>query len=98
MALGGGSDVDWPDIADLRAIADVPEGNDAALEAFLAAAIAQTKAKVGEWDELTDAPDEALAASALMRAFELVSDRYIPRSERQSEDLLAGHRRRFPTA
>lgn len=96
MPLGGGeSDVDWPTIDDLRAIADVPDGHDDQLESFLAAAIAQTKTRVGDWDELTDMPDDALAASALMRAFELVSDVYPQRTERKSNDLLFGHRRRF---
>lgn len=95
MAIGGESDVSWPVIEDLRALANVPEGHDDHLEAALAAAIAETKGSVGEWDELVDAPDEALALSALMRAFELVADVYVPRGERKSEDLLIGHRRRF---
>lgn len=99
MPLGGGeSDVDWPTVDDLREITDVPEGHDDVLEAFLAAAIAETKAAVGEWDELVDAPNEALAASALLRAFEIASDVYVPRDQRKSSDLLVGQRRRFPTA
>lgn len=98
MPIGGESDVTWPSIDDLRQIADVPEGHDAILEAVLAAAIDETKAKRGNWDELADAPDEALAASALMRAFELVSDQYIPLGERKSDDLLVGKRERFPLA
>jgi hypothetical protein len=97
MPIGGESDVDWPSIDDLRTMADVPSGSDhdAQLESFLAAAIAETKAKVGDWDELTDAPNDALAASALMRAFELVSDVYVPYGQRKSDDLMAGQRRRF---
>lgn len=96
MPLGGGeSDVDWPTVDDLRRIADMPDGNDDMLESFLAAAIEQTKLRVGEWDELVDLPNDALAASALMRAFELVADVYPQRTERKSTDLLYGQRRRF---
>lgn len=97
MAIGGEDEVTWPSIDDLRVLANVPEGNDhdAQLESFLAAAIAETKAQVGEWDDSDDVPTHSLAASALMRAFELVADVYVPRGERKSADLLYGQRRRF---
>jgi hypothetical protein len=97
MAIGGENEATWPTLDDLRVIANVPEGNDhdAMLASFLTAAIAETKATVGEWDELVDVPNDSLAASALMRAFELVSDVYVERGQRKSTDLLTGQRRRF---
>ena len=67
MVLGGDSDLDWPTLDELKVLLDVTstDAHDGQLQAFLDAAIAQTKTKRGNWDEMTDMPDAALAASAL---------------------------------
>ena len=97
MSFGGESDVDWPEVEDLKRRLDVQDTSvhDVEMEVILAAAIAQIKTEVGEWDELTDAPNENMAEAALDRAVELGSDVLPPRLERKSEQLLYGQRRRF---
>ena len=99
MPLGGGSDLDWPTLDELKVLLDVTtDAHDGQLEAFLDAAIAQTKTKRGNWDEMVDLPDAALAGSALMRAFELASTDATILDARKSEQLLYDHRTRFPIA
>jgi hypothetical protein len=100
MVLGGDSDLDWPSLDDLKTLLDVTstDAHDGQLQAFLDAAIAQTKTKRGNWDEMTDLPDAALAASALMRAYELASADATVIEARKSEQLLYDHRTRFGMA
>jgi hypothetical protein len=97
MSFGGESDISWPEVDDLKRRLDVKalEAHDVELGVILAAAIAQIKDEVGEWDELTDAPNEAIAEAALERAVELSQDVLPPANERRSLLLLKGQRRRF---
>jgi len=70
--------VSWPDLEELKQVLDVESddwdgaessgGSVSRLTRLLAAAIAQVKADVGDWDEDTDEPDEALAQAALRLA------------------------------
>lgn len=99
MPLGLGSDLDWPELSDLKLRLDITSDDyDGQLDVLLAAAIAQIKEKVGLWDEMVDMPDEALAAAALQRAFEMASTDASVIEARKSEQLLFGHRRRFGVA
>jgi hypothetical protein len=97
MGFGGGSDLDWPQLDDLKRDQNMLDDStyDGEMEVILAAAIGQIKLEVGNWDELTDAPNEAMAEAALRRAVELSSDVLPPRAERKSLQLLYGQRRRF---
>lgn len=98
MGFGGGSDLEWPELDDLKRRLDItadPSEHDGELEVILAAAIAQIKLQVGNWDEMVDTPNEQLAEAALDRAVELGADVLPPRNERKSEQLLMGQRRRF---
>ena len=102
------SDLDWPTLADVKQKLDVTSTDwDDQIDVLRVAAIDQIKAEVGDWDELTDAPDEALSSAALLRVYELASadaslqgtvDRFGTRHLSKSEQLLMGHRRRFPFA
>ena len=94
---------DWPEAAELEKFLDL--SNDPAswtdqVERIMSAAIAQVKADVGVWDELTDEPDEALAQAAL-RMGELLAER--PTATDNGNDptyqrLIKGHHRRFAIA
>jgi hypothetical protein len=104
MSFGGESDIGWPEVDDLKRRLNVLDISihDTEMAVILAAAIDWVKNKVGEWDELTDAPNETLAEAALMRAVELGSegseqqvDRFGNRSISKAEQLLYGQRRRF---
>lgn len=85
----------WPTLDELKARLDVTSNDfDGELTSKLAAAIDQTKARVGDWVEGVDAPDDALAQSALERAIGYgMADgtAFFAKADR----LLAGHRRRF---
>lgn len=91
---------DWPDAEELNKVLNLnedPANWTVTVERILAAAIAQVKADVGEWDEFTDEPDESLAQAAL-RLAELIAER--PDATDNGNDptyqrLLKGHRRRF---
>jgi uncharacterized protein YfeS len=98
MSFGGESDIGWPEVDDLKRRLNVLDMSihNTEMAVILAAAIDQIKLEVGDWDELTDMPNEALAEAALARAVELGSDVMPPRSERKSNQLLMGQRRRFP--
>lgn len=97
--------VAWPTTAELKQRLDITSADwDSQLARLLAAAIAQTKARVGEWDEDFDQPDEAVSHSALELAVELAKtseDVQITNSASEvvdtskSKKLLYGHRRRF---
>ena len=94
---------DWPEAAELEKYLDL--SNDPAswtdqVERIMSAAIARVKGDVGQWDELVDEPDEALAQAAL-RMGELLAER--PQATDNGDDptyqrLLKGHRRRFAIA
>lgn len=97
-----GADIDWPLTAELKQLLDV-SGNewDDEFDRQVEAAIAQVKLDVGDWDEMTDAPDESLAHAAirlavLLRANEAPSESLS--NDRVYQRLLKGHRRRFPIA
>ena len=88
----------WPTTAELKQRLDITSDDwDDHMARLLEAAIAWVKAKVGDWNEDTDEPDDALAQSALERAVEQATTSDIPgiAVARKSESLLYGHRRRF---
>lgn len=93
----------WPDATELAKVLDVTNEEDwiTTLSRVMASAIARVKADVGDWDEATDEPDDALAQAALRMA-ELLSLR--PDSAAQAsgdptyQRLLYGHRRSFGVA
>ena len=97
--------VAWPTTAELKQRLDITSADwDDQLDRLLAAAIAMTKARVGEWDEDFDQPDEAVSHSALELAVELAKTDEDIRVVRgtdsvvdlgKSKKLLLGHRRRF---
>lgn len=104
--------VDWPDIEELKQVLDVASddwdgeessgGSVTRLTRLLAAAIARVKTDVGDWDEMTDEPDEALSQAALRMA-ELFALRPEVASGGAANDptyarLLKGHRRAFGIA
>jgi hypothetical protein len=89
----------WPTAAELKQRLDITSDDwDDHMDRLIAHGIAWVKAKVGDWNEDTDAPDDALAQAALERAVEQattgesVAGTSLPR---KSESLLYGHRRRF---
>jgi hypothetical protein len=88
----------WPTRDELKQRLDITSTDwDDQLDRVLAAAVAETKARVGDWVEGVDTPDDALAQSALERAVELGS---IGEGAAvvKSRQLLYGHRKRFGTA
>jgi hypothetical protein len=90
--------VDWPTTAELKQRLDIPSTDwDNQLDRLLAAAIVQTKQRVGDWVEDFDQPNEAISQSALELAVELATtgDEAGSRQESKSRQLLFGHRRRF---
>jgi hypothetical protein len=75
------------------------DGDVTRLARLLAAAIEQTKARIGDWDESTDSPTEAQAQSALELACEYAMKVPDPgRPVTRSIQLLKGSRNRFGTA
>lgn len=94
---------DWPDADELKQVLNLdPEGDNWAttVDRILAAAIYRVKQDVGEWDDVTDEPDDSLAQAAL-RMGELIAER--PSEEAGTRDptywrLLMGHRKRFALA
>jgi hypothetical protein len=98
-----GADTDWPLVGELKQLLDITGSEwDDELDRQVAAAIAQVKLDVGDWDEMTDLPDESLAQAAIRMAVLMranadtgttgLGDDPIYRA------LLKGHRRRFPFA
>jgi len=95
----------WPDLAALKQSLDVT-GDDwddePHLPTILAAAIAQVKLDVGDWDDLADGPDDSLSRAALLLAIRIAKDPSEAPSvlggDRAYSRLLKGHRRRFSVA
>lgn len=93
---------DWPDAGELKQVLDVESDDwDTTLDRVLAAAIAKVKADVGDWNEMTDVPDDSLAQAAL-RMGELLSLRPDAAvgvvTDPTYNRLLFGHRRSFGVA
>ena len=90
--------VAWPTVAELKQRLDVTSADwDDQLERLLAAAITSTKARIGEWDEQFDQPDEQVSQSALELAVETAQTGAAALTDTKSKSyaLLFGHRRRF---
>ena len=92
--------MNWPTIDELKARLDITSTDwDDQLARLLQACISEVKAKVGDWDESVDLPDEALAQAALELACERgVAGENAPPVGLRSSPLLYGHRRRWGTA
>jgi len=95
MTYGG--DGGWPEVSDLKRRLDVNDVSvhDDEMQVILSTAIGQIKGEVGDWDDVSDEANDAMAEAALERAVELASDVPIPREQRKSLTLLKGQRRRF---
>lgn len=91
--------VAWPTTAELKQRLDITsEDWDDQLDRVVAAAIAQTKQRIGEWVEDYDQPDEAISQSALELAVELAQNGEaagLPGAVSKSQALLYGKRQRF---
>ena len=88
----------WPTATDLKRRLDITSADwDDDMDRLIESGIRWVKVKVGDWNEDTDEPDDALAQSALERAVEQATTSDIPgiAVARKSESLLYGHRRRF---
>jgi hypothetical protein len=99
----------WPTLDEFKQRIDIPDddtdwdgtesGSASRLSRLLAAAIAQTKARIGDWDDTTDTPTERQAQSALELACEYaMKTPDIGRRISRSQQLLMGSRNRFGTA
>ena len=89
---------EWPTTAELKQRLDITSTDwDEQLTRLLAAAITETKARIGEWDEDFDQPDEGISQSALELAVELAQTGEAASSSvaSKSRHLLYGKRRRF---
>jgi cytosine/adenosine deaminase-related metal-dependent hydrolase len=90
--------VDWPTTAELKQRLDITSADwDDQLARLLAAAISETKQRVGDWVEDYDRPDESVSQSALELAVELAQTGEAAASSQQSKSraLLFGKRRRI---
>lgn len=90
--------VEWPTVTELKQRLDVTSDDwDSQLSRLLAAAITQTKKRIGEWDEQFDQPDEDVSQSALELAVEMAQTGAdaLKDTASKSRNLLFGKRRRF---
>ena len=93
----------WPTVTELKQVLDVTsEDWDGTLDGILAAAIIKVKKDVGDWNDVTDEPDDSLNRAALRMA-ELMALRPEAASVVRVRDLayqayLYGHRRSFGVA
>lgn len=96
----------WPDRDNLkRRLNYETDAFDDDFDRLIAQGIQWVKAQVGDWNEDTDAPDDALAQAALERAVEqATTGEPVPifagragvvHPTGKSKSLLYGHRRRF---
>lgn len=93
-----GGEGDWPTLDELKQALNVTDNAwDNQLDRILDAAIEQVKLDVGDWDEMVDEPDNALAAASLVKA-EMSTNTTTDKDVLESRYgvLLKGHRRRFP--
>lgn len=92
--------VNWPTVDELKSRLDITSDDwDVQLARLLEACIDEIKAKVGNWDESVDSPDEALSQAALELAVESgMSGESAQPLGSKSNHLLYGHRRRWGTA
>ena len=97
----------WPDLTALKESLDVSGSEwdgEHHLAGVLAAAIAQVKLDVGDWDDTSDAPDDSLSRAAHLLAIRIAkapSEARVPVEAANDPDyqrLLKGHRRRFAIA
>lgn len=101
--MSSGGEGEWPTVDELKKSVDMPNDDfDPQLDRILEAAIEQTKLEVGDWDEVVDEPDQALALYALQLAQRMAAapsqaPRVIARDV-DLERLMKGHRRRFGIA
>lgn len=95
----------WPDVEEVMRLLDI--GDEAWLEEHLdhalASAIEAVKEDVGDWNELTDEPDErlrnaALRAVAVLRVNAPDDGWRSLREDRIYTSLVYGHRRTFGVA
>jgi hypothetical protein len=101
---------DWPHLDELKQRLDVESSDwdgssdDSRLTRDLVTAIDYVKGYVGDWDELTDLPDEALAMAALTAAIKFATLKTQEaavdaiRKDPVFQAGLRGHRRRFAIA
>lgn len=97
---------EWPDKDALLRVIDVEQLDpgdplDEVLDNVLAAAIDQVKSDVGNWNEVTDYPDESLAQAALVIAEHLALRPEAATSaisDPRYEMLMHGKHRRFAVA
>ena len=90
--------VAWPTAAELKQRLNVESTDwDDQLDRVLAAAIDNTKQRIGEWDADFDQPDETVSQSALELAVEMAQTGAdaLTDSKSKSWALLFGKRRRF---
>jgi hypothetical protein len=90
--------VAWPTTAELKQRLDITSADwDDQLDRLLAAAITETKSRIGDWVDDYDQPDEAIAQSALELAVEVAQTGEAAASSQKSKSrtLLYGKRRRF---
>lgn len=92
--------MNWPTVDELKARLDITSTDwDDQLARLMQACIDEVKARVGDWDDAVDLPDEAIAQSALELAVERGSSgENAPPVGSRSTPLLFGHRRRWGTA
>lgn len=103
--------VDWPTLEELKQVLNIvgdewdgeesSGGTTSRLTRLLAAAIAQIKLQVGDWDEGSDVPDEALSQAALNLAEDLALRPEVAAEllrDPRVQQLLYGHRRSFGIA
>lgn len=93
---------DWPTLAALKQTLDVHSDDwDSPdhLEGVRQSAIAQVKLDVGDWNEVSDVPDDSLARAAHLLAVRIARAPSEGVRERLNDPdynrLLKGHRRRF---
>jgi hypothetical protein len=86
----------WPTAAELKQRLNIDSADwDDHMDRLIAAGIVWVKSQVGDWDEDTDSPSDALAQSALERAVEMATNGEAAPPSPKSKSLLYGHRRRF---
>ena len=86
----------WPTVAELKQRLDVTDDAwDAQLERLLAGAISMTKARVGDWVDDYDQPNDQQSHSALELAVEIAQTGQPEPGPAKSKALLYGQRRRF---